>query len=1060
MSIRLLCGPNRKSITKKFIDEINEKISSKTKSRLIVIIPEQFSSYYEEILAMDKGLMKAEVMTFRRLTQRLFDIRYVQKENAADNAGKMMLLYKVLNAKATDLKYYGRSRSYPDFAYQMKNVIEELKKSGITPDELSECAKKDRISASKREKFSDIAYIYGEYLKELADKTFTDESDGMTNLCDHISETDRFDRAVIWFDRFSYFTVQEFNVIKRLMQKADTINISLCVGDTDSEQQDTVFYRPMMTRKKIMDAGKELNIPFIEEIISDSEDEAKCIGNIYRNYFLTKPAACDGADNVKIYKALDIYDEIEYTAISIMENIRDRGMRFKDMLVVIGNNEEYSRIASSVFDQYDIPYYLNRRKKITENPLIMYVIAVLELYTDNFSYEAVCRLIKNKYSFISEEEAFLLENYLIKWGIQGKGIWNKEWNYEKSEEDYIVNKLKMKITGMFNGFHDCIRGGVRPKAFVTGLYDVLDDLGIYERISKDISSCRDINENEETKQCYNSLMDLFNQMVLVIEDSEHSAEYYLNILKSAFMEKTVGVTPMTNDCVFISGTARTDVREYEAVYMIGVNDGIFPVTVKENFFFSDDEINFLHESGFDFSMSTVEQEYESDYLIYNLLQLSNKYLYLSYSVNNSEGAFILPSAMITRVKELMPEVVTISRNDIQDEDYVYNLKTAFNYLFNHHDDSIGDVFKDNDLGRLLLEHADTSGISDQEIAEKMFGNDLNCSASMLERYILCPYSFLMRYGIGIKERSTFSDFSAQLGTMKHFVISKVMKKIASENDLKEYTYDDIYGMCNDISDENAEIKRLFKRDHLLEFIQNRSLEQASNTIYESLQILKKEQLRPSSFEAGFGDNQDIPALVIDLDGKTVKLNGKIDRVDSACINGEEYFRIIDYKSADKDIALYKIKEGYEIQLALYAYVYHKTRNARLLGMYYMTVEKNFLEVTKSDVSNMSDEEKMLQGYSFEYSECNTFDIIDKDHVPDNRIVKSETADKIYERIGSLIKETGEEIYKGVFPVKPVYDKANVACRYCPYNNLCGFDPDKKQCRYNFVNAKKDDELEW
>ena len=1060
MSIRLLCGPNRKSITKKFIDEINKEISTKTKHRLIVIIPEQFSSYYEEILAMDKGLMKAEVMTFRRLTQRLFDISYVQKENIADNAGKMMLLYKVLNAKATDLKYYSRSRAYPDFAYEMKNVIEELKKSGVTPDDLNACTKKDSISASKKDKFSDIAYIYGEYLRELAEKTFTDESDGMTYLCDHISDTDRFDGAMIWFDRFSYFTVQEFNIIKRLMQKADTVNISLCMSDTAGDHEDTVFIRPMMTRKKIADAGKVMNIPLKEEILSDPENENKVIGHLYRNYFLSKPAVCDGTDNIRIYKAHDIYDEIEYTAISIMGNIRNCGMRFKDMLVVIGNNEEYARIAASVFSQYDIPFYINRRKKITENPLIMYVIAILELYTDNFSYEAVCRLIKNKYSFVCEDDAFLLENYLIKWGIQGKGIWNKEWNYEKTEDDFIVNKLRIKIMGMFNDFHDSIRGGVKPRAFVTGLYDILNDLGIYERISKDISLCSDIYSNEETKQCYNTLMDLFNQMVLVIEDNEHSAEYYQNILQSAFMEKTVGVTPMTNDCVFISGAARTDVREYEAVYMIGVNDGMFPVTVKENFFFNDDEINFLHESGYDFSMSTIEQEYESDYIIYSLLQLSNKYFYLSYSVNNSDGAYILPAAMISRVKELMPDIVTICRNDIHDEDYVYNLKTGFNYLFNHHDDSIGEVFKNNELGRLLLEYTDTSGISDQEMAEKLFKNDLNCSASMLEKYVLCPYSFLMRYGIGIQERSTFSNFSAQLGSMKHLVISKVMKKITDENNTKEYTYDEIYGMCNSASDENAEMKRLFKRDRLLEFIQNRSIEQVSNTIYESLQILKKEQLHPSSFEAGFGDNKDIPALIIDLNGKTVKLNGKIDRVDSACINGEEYFRIIDYKSADKDLALYKIKEGYEIQLALYAYVYHKTKNARLLGMYYMTVEKDFCEVQKSDMSDMSDEGKMLQGYSFEYKENNTFDIIDKDHISKNRIVNSETADKIYERIGFLIEEAGDSIYKGVFPVKPIYDKTNEACKYCPYNNLCGFDPEKRQCRYNFVNAKKDDELEW
>jgi ATP-dependent helicase/nuclease subunit B len=359
MSIRILYGPKKKALTEIFINEINESIKKNHKYRLIVVIPEQFSSYYEEQLASGKGFMKVEVMTFSRLMQRFFDLRYIDCDELINDTGKTMLLYSLLNKDDMRLEFYNKSKTYPGFSVLAKQTIDELRANNISYEDIRNISQKDNISESSRKKFFEISKIYEGYVTILKDSGLNDQTDLYDMLCEHIKNTSAFDNSIIWFDRFAFFSSKEFDVIKAFMKKAERINISLCMDYRMKRPDNDLFTIPQTTMDKIKKEAKTQNINIIEEndySFMDARGNLKTLEVLFDNLFRSKYEKSNQVpDAIEVFKAYDIYEEVEYAAIRIMNAVKNRGLRFKDILCVASDVTSYERVIKAVFDQYDIP---------------------------------------------------------------------------------------------------------------------------------------------------------------------------------------------------------------------------------------------------------------------------------------------------------------------------------------------------------------------------------------------------------------------------------------------------------------------------------------------------------------------------------------------------------------------------------------------------------------------------------------------------------------------------------------------------------------------------------
>ena len=97
--------------------------------------------------------------------------------------------------------------------------------------------------------------------------------------------------------------------------------------------------------------------------------------------------------------------------------IRDKGYRYKDIAVVCREIDSYDKITSVIFNEYNIPYFLDKKREILSNPLVVLIISSLEILSTNWSYESVFKYVKS--GLITLESTYIdkLENYILANGV-------------------------------------------------------------------------------------------------------------------------------------------------------------------------------------------------------------------------------------------------------------------------------------------------------------------------------------------------------------------------------------------------------------------------------------------------------------------------------------------------------------------------------------------------------------------------------------------------------------------------------------------------------------------
>lgn len=85
-----------------------------------------------------------------------------------------------------------------------------------------------------------------------------------------------------------------------------------------------------------------------------------------------------------MFEALSPREEVHQTALYIRHLIREQGMTYRDIAVVIGDLEGYASYVETEFGQLEIPCFLDRTRGIVLNPMIEYIKSALQLYIKDF----------------------------------------------------------------------------------------------------------------------------------------------------------------------------------------------------------------------------------------------------------------------------------------------------------------------------------------------------------------------------------------------------------------------------------------------------------------------------------------------------------------------------------------------------------------------------------------------------------------------------------------------------------------------------------------------------
>lgn len=1084
MSLQFVFGRAGTGKTKYCFEEIKKNIENTNK--IYMITPEQFS-YMQEKMLLDSletsAVLNAEVITFNRMLDRVGTEVGGTYENLITKSSKAMLIYSILQENKDNLTFLGKSDDNLELAIK---TITEFKKHSVKIEDLEKNANEVEDKTLKL-KLNDMALIYKTY-ENLMKEKFIDEDDKLTKLGKLLEKSTMFEDALVFVDEFAGFTSQEYKILKQIMKKAKKVIITACI---DYKAQTEIFNPNKQVVEKIINLAKEENIKIEEPIILEEayrfkNDELKHLeANIYEN---TYTKYNEEVKNINLFLANNTYSEIEYVAKQIVKLVRDEKYEYRDISIITKNIDSVSSIAKAVFSKYQIPIYMDEKDELSQNIAVKYILGILEIFSKNWSSEAVLNYIKLGFTPLLEEDIYKIETYVKKWGIRGNKWYKEDWTYGDDIEH--INSLRRTIVEPLLEFKDNLSKRKTVEDISKEIYSFLMRNNFYEVINQKIDLLEQKQELKlasEYKQSTENLISVLDEIVEIFGEKKISFEKYQEILKTGLKYRELGSIPQTLDQVVLGDVDRSRTHKVKACFIIGMNDGVFPSINKNEGFFNDRDRDVLKELGTELAKGTIEMIYDEEFNIYKALTIAEDKVFLSYSSSNIDGSSLRSSVIITKIKRIFPQLIEYSdvTEKITEVSVPHGTFDELLYNLRQYQDGneISDVWFDvynwynqNENWRNRLQKAMkaifyTNTAEDISIdnIKKLYGNTLKTSVSKLEKYKECPFSFHMKYGLNLKETEEFKIKSIDTGSFMHDVVDTFFEQIKDEK-LSDLTKDDVAKIVNDIIEEKLLIKQnaIFTSSPKFIVLTNRLRKVVTESIYYIVYQMQNSNFEILGNEVEFCEQID-----------NVEIAGKVDRLDVAENKEGKFIRIIDYKSSSKNLDFNKMVTGLQIQLLTYLDVMSEKTKAIPSGMLYF----NLIDPIISKNRNLSDEEieeelrKAFRMKGIVLADINVIKMMDKtldsgtskiipvtldksgniSSLKSNVITKEEFTN-LQKQMKRLIKQISSEILSGKIEIKPVYDvkQKKSACEYCQYKTICAFN--SKQNTYEYIQNKTKEQV--
>ncbi|AKL96785.1 ATP-dependent helicase/deoxyribonuclease subunit B [Clostridium aceticum] len=1101
------------------LTQIKERLQQQVKHPLILITPEQFTLQAERDLIEKQqldGILQAEVLSFTRLAHRVFNEVGGLTKVPVNTVGKSMIIKKILDEKGSLLTVYKNTSKQEGFIGKLNDMICELKQYDISPLDLNRATDEIQEDSILKMKLSDIALIYHEFSRYLENR-YVDNEDHLNLFMENIEKAGFLEEAEIWIDGFHVFTPQTLKIIEKLLLKAREVHITFTLELRGKEREKDLFQVPENTHLKIKKIAHQLNIE--EKVVNldlhkrQEMGKTKEIAHIEEEFFsypyrqFTKKV-----ENIKVFAGLNPYTEVEHIAAEIIALVRERGYRFKDIAVVSGDFEGYSGIIKRVFEEYDIPYFIDEKRSIMNNPIIEFILAALETTLKNYQYREMFRLMKTGFTDLTKEEQEILENYVLRYGIRGDQ-WLQPFNKGEDEEKLLwLNEMREKLIEPLNKFHKKLKKDKTSQEITKAFFTFLQEMKIEEKLEKWIKVLKEkerfdyVNENT---QIWNTVMEIFDQIYEILDESKISVKKYYRILESGFSACEIGVIPSTIDQVLVGNIDRSRSHDIKALFVAAVNDGILPSLQEEEGIFLDHERKALEAAGMELSASGETKLFQQNFSIYSAFTKPQEYLWISFAVGDEEGRAKRPSILIDRFKKVFPQLVVEGDiiNTLENQLHLVAAPTStFKYLAENlrlhvEDKPMEDLWWDiyhwydhqpywqgkKDMMIEGLFHENQVRYIDKGRVRGLYDSSpIKTSVSRLETFVKCPFAHFINYGLKPKERKEYALRTPDVGKLFH----DSMEKFAKLTKEKKINWLDMGQVESDAMME--EIMQQLAKDfehgvmlstHRYKYLINRLTRISKKALWTLVQHIKKGDFIPYDHEVIFGEGYTIPGIIIELDdGEKIILEGRIDRVDILEDEEGNYFKVIDYKSGNKEFNLSDVYYGIQLQLMVYLEAVMALKNQWRkgknypAGVFYFKIDDPMVKTTDKAVEKIEKEInkafkmkglvlkdlKVIKGMDNEiekYSDVIPVSLNQDETVGKKSAVATEEDFRnLMIHVKNIMKEIGKEILKGNIEIQPCKNGKQVSCQYCDYGGICQFDTVFRDNHYKNIKALTSEEV--
>ena len=646
----------------------------------------------------------------------------------------------------------------------------------------------------------------------------------------------------------------------------------------------------------------------------------------------------------KILNAFGIHDEVAAVAKEILRLVSDGEMNFHDIGVVARSLETYGPAVKAVFHNHHIPMIGVIEEPLLQFPLTKAVILLLNLPAKDYLRTHVIDLLSSPYFQLDATRMEKVPPRPDMWDLATrelaicKGI--QEWRRLK---DYTTRDLILSQVS-----HDDELRAIRiAAAQIQGLVNIFNEIlidlnalpseaswsyyvGAWKELLKKYLG---ISSNDEMAS--QDSEDLVRAEILGILDRLGGLDaVHGNTSLSDFSETfqhwlercAVGSPPLNAAGVAVLNATAARGQSFRALFILGLNEGVFPRTIREDAFLRDRDRETL-ERDLGFKVNPKLAGFDEEKLVFTLLvNAAEERLYCLFQRSDESGRVLAPSWYLTELRRALgnsgehhleestiPRSVTdkINTAPFDRDDLLLAEELAIRLSLNERDptgliETFGLSPALYKQGRQVVERLDLSS-APLDAFDGMVGpladywrhfSQRGPSPTALETYGRCPFQFFAHHVLGLERLERPEDLigpsPAEFGELGHLILKSIYQELIDRD------YFTGKAAATDIESTVTTIAQRTFAEHALNHPVGYPL--AWEVLQESLiQVLRQVVLRDLEqiFLSGYAP------VAVEADAKErlganwpeplngLAIRGRMDRIDNDELRNR--LRVIDYK---------------------------------------------------------------------------------------------------------------------------------------------------------------------
>ena len=1085
-------------------------------SSLVLLVPEQATYQAERAILSHpeiKGFSRLHVLSFNRLQFRLQGGRGGMAE--ISRTGKQMILHKILLELSDRLTLYKGDVQRMGLAAKLSDLLTELQHADCTPKQIRALA--DALAAKPGQelaaaKWADIAAVFEAYeaFFASAESRFKNPDVELTHAKKMVASAPFLRGARLWVDGFSGFSVQERDLLVEMLKVCQDASIALCLDpatldlandDEDKLDECSLFASTEQTYCQLLRIVRGCKLKLNEPVILDQPfrfSDAPALAALEANFISDKPAKPVPADSaLQIAACGHVRAEALWVAGQIRSLVKDGGCRYREIAVVVPDMDAYQHYIESAFNQYELPYFLDRPRRMKTHPLTELIGSALQAVQGGFESSDVLSFLRSPLMPVLFDRIDALGNYCLAFDVQGgewlqKPAWCFASDTEKPRYDEpAMDALRRELIAPLRTLQEAlsVQETISAGQFTQAVWQLLQTLKVQEVLAK--WAAEDATDQRfGHRQIFAAMVELMDELCAVFEGVEMPASAWGSIFTDALAAGTIKLIPPTLDQVLVGSIERSRHPDIKAIFLIGATQKQFPVPVMGETLLTEQDYQLAAGGALELANPYDMSLTHRPYLAYIALTRASKRVALSYPLLDEKGSAVVPWSGIEQLTAMFTDVaVQFPQGSIQDASDIQTPHQLGLWLSGHLGKDRGSVISEqsainsqevgagvldrmadcgdpamNDIAALVRKSLDYDNAAAMApgMAEKIFTFPMTMSVTRLGTFAKCPYQYFAKYTLGLEKRQQLRFEPMDVGKFYHEVLEAVFKALKKQNkDWGDLDTNALAALCDSESE-----KVLATNTLLVNFMRKRShhryiIESAREVLRLFVpmlgQLSRASRFKQTEAELKFGFDESL-RLVLPLDDKRqIHFRGLIDRLDVANIEGKPAAIVFDYKSGGKKIDFAGMLYGLDLQLPVYllAMGHQKMTPA---GAFFLPIDSGTSSAALSGLdaieAGFNKARGLFDGSFFDaidteaassggWSGCYNF-YVNKDGEPysyynSSGALKPDDFQSLLDYTEQCIKKLIMDLAAGCIAITPYRIGTQSPCSWCDYRPLCRFD---------------------